>query len=402
MRIYPTLHSRKRADGTHLVQLCLYTAGQPRVFKSLEIWVEHRHWNDKGEIGKRNWIRGSHPDHIALNKKIREEVVAYEALAEANPDYTPKQVLNPPSVAEATASADCVYDYWQAHIQINRHAWSYHTITKHESIMSIVRAFAPELKWADLTKAWISRFIAHRKKDGAKPNTIGTNLSKLRAVCRAAVRDEIVPKDPFDGVTLPSETPDRKKMTKDEIALIESAQGLPRSVDLSRSIYLFQLYTGGLRIGELLPLRWENVNWEKRYFVFYKGKRRSGVKVRVQKAITDLAAPYIAQFLHRRDEGKVWVFPVLSDSVMEATPEMVKTATSAVNSGLYKLAARLGMPRFSTHIARHSFADIARKKGVSIYGISKALGHSRIAMTERYMAGFDQEAADDAVDEAFS
>ena len=55
----------------------------------------------------------------------------------------------------------------------------------------------------------------------------------------------------------------------------------------------------------------------------------------------------------------------------------------------------------STHIARHSFADVARSAGWSIYDISKALRHSSVEMTERYLKAFDTAALDDRMNELF-
>jgi site-specific recombinase XerD len=55
----------------------------------------------------------------------------------------------------------------------------------------------------------------------------------------------------------------------------------------------------------------------------------------------------------------------------------------------------------STHTARHSFADIARKKINNIYNLSKTLGHSDLKITEAYLASFDEEAVDNTLDEVF-
>ena len=55
----------------------------------------------------------------------------------------------------------------------------------------------------------------------------------------------------------------------------------------------------------------------------------------------------------------------------------------------------------SFHIARHSFADLARKSGWSTYDVSKALAHSSLAQTEQYLAGFDAAGLDAKMDGLF-
>ena len=46
------------------------------------------------------------------------------------------------------------------------------------------------------------------------------------------------------------------------------------------------------------------------------------------------------------------------------------------------------------HIARHSFANIARQKNANVYDISNALGHSDIKITETYLSQFDYQSQD--------
>jgi integrase len=50
-----------------------------------------------------------------------------------------------------------------------------------------------------------------------------------------------------------------------------------------------------------------------------------------------------------------------------------------------------------SHTARHTFADLARQGDADLYSISKALGHSSLAITEKYIKGFDQDAVDEVV-----
>jgi integrase len=53
-------------------------------------------------------------------------------------------------------------------------------------------------------------------------------------------------------------------------------------------------------------------------------------------------------------------------------------------------------------MARHSFADRARRAGWSLHTIKDALGHATLAVTERYLAGFDAEVLDARMRELFS
>ena len=63
-------------------------------------------------------------------------------------------------------------------------------------------------------------------------------------------------------------------------------------------------------------------------------------------------------------------------------------AISRCNRALAKIASELGIPKFTTYSARHSFASMLNWRGVDISYISESLGHSSLSVTERYLAGF--------------
>lgn len=53
----------------------------------------------------------------------------------------------------------------------------------------------------------------------------------------------------------------------------------------------------------------------------------------------------------------------------------------------------------SFYVFRHSFAQYALEHpDMDIYKISKALGHSKLKTTERYLKGFDEELLDEEIE----
>ena len=75
---------------------------------------------------------------------------------------------------------------------------------------------------------------------------------------------------------------------------------------------------------------------------------------------------------------------------------------SLLNKYLGKLAALAGIEKkISMHIARHSFANIARQKKANVYDISKALGHTSLKITETYLSKFDTTSQDETMKQVF-
>ncbi|MEO1632485.1 MAG: tyrosine-type recombinase/integrase, partial [Bacteroidota bacterium] len=102
---------------------------------------------------------------------------------------------------------------------------------------------------------------------------------------------------------------------------------------------------------------------------------------------------------------EAFVFPMLEGYDL-STPRKLHNAKSSqnalVNKYLKKIAALAGIETpLSFHIARHSFADVARTSGWSVYDIKNALQHSSLEKTERYLKGFDSDALDARMDDLF-
>ena len=100
-------------------------------------------------------------------------------------------------------------------------------------------------------------------------------------------------------------------------------------------------------------------------------------------------------------ESKGYLFPIL-DKQKHKTPmqkrNRIHKILVKVNRNLKILAAQLGVEaNITTYVARHSFASVLKKSGVSIALISEALGHSDLGTTQVYLDSFDDEQIDEAM-----
>ncbi len=117
--------------------------------------------------------------------------------------------------------------------------------------------------------------------------------------------------------------------------------------------------------------------------------------------------PFLQYSLSKQKINKEnYLFPLLSSGIEYRSDRVLKQKISScnalVNKNLKKLMKITGVKtNISFHIARHSFADYARRQGMDLYAISKALGHQSLSITEQYLKSFDQETIDSAMDELF-
>lgn len=144
---------------------------------------------------------------------------------------------------------------------------------------------------------------------------------------------------------------------------------------------LFILYSSGLRISELLNLKREDIDPDRKVIYVRGGKGR--------KDRVTLLSPLAYEFLiHYLDAYKpvTWLFE---------SPTGSQYSARSVNNFINVIAKKAGiLKRVSAHTLRHSFATHLLEHGTDLRYIQTLLGHENSKTTERYAQvtrrGFDQ------------
>jgi integrase/recombinase XerD len=140
-----------------------------------------------------------------------------------------------------------------------------------------------------------------------------------------------------------------------------------------RAMILLLLRTG-MRIGELLHTRLDDVNLtERRIEIFEAQKNRVGRVV----YISDDALSALKQSLAQRDRISDYVF-----CGHRGRPLSYEAARSMFTKYLAK--AGLAHKRYTLHALRHTFASELLNAGMRLECLQQLLGHSSIEMTRRY------------------
>lgn len=91
-----------------------------------------------------------------------------------------------------------------------------------------------------------------------------------------------------------------------------------------------------------------------------------------------------------------YIFPIFGKDV-EALSEkqvydLVSNRLSQYNQDLKMVKALCGLStNLTSHTARHTFSDLSRKLGISIYDISQSLNHSDLKTTQSYLKSKDYQ-----------
>lgn len=132
------------------------------------------------------------------------------------------------------------------------------------------------------------------------------------------------------------------------------------------------LYSTGIRIGELVRLNVDDIDFEEREcIVFGKGDKERRVYFDAKTKI------HLIGYINSRSDDNPALFVTL-----DAPYDRLKI--SGVEIRLRRLGRELGINRIHPHKFRRTMATRAIDKGMPVEQVQKLLGHSQIDTTMRY------------------
>ncbi|HEY2705025.1 MAG TPA: tyrosine-type recombinase/integrase [Candidatus Dormibacteraeota bacterium] len=218
------------------------------------------------------------------------------------------------------------------------------------------------------------RALYRRLVDGGlSPTTVRHVHGVLRRALGQAARDGLVARNVAALVTPPRRAePGRNVLDPDQArAFLEAARG-----DRLEALYVLAVTTG-MREGELLALRWADVDLSAGV-VSVRGTKTAGS--RRQVALTNLA---VAALRHRREAAAVeaGIIGNPGDLVFPSTAGTPILASNLIRRSFAPLLGRAALPRIRFHDLRHTAATLMLGRGVHPKIVSEMLGHATIAIT---------------------
>ena len=242
-----------------------------------------------------------------------------------------------------------------------------------------------------------------RKGRPLSPTTIRRIHGVLRSALNSAVRRRLLSFNPADHIELAPETPRRPRPWT-----AKQAQTFLASIESDRLPYHLLLVTG-LRRGEAIGLRWEDVDLDSRgLFVVQQitevngrpvvgtPKTKRGVRLVPvdSETVALLCRHREGQQLERSAWGPEWDDEGLVFTREDGSP----LRPGYVTRHFEKLAQDAGLPPLRLHDLRHTNASLALQAGVDLKVVSERLGHSQLAVTADLYThvhrGLGQDAAD--------
>ena len=220
-----------------------------------------------------------------------------------------------------------------------------------------------------LDASFIEAFDFHlRIERRLKPNTVVTILAPLLTSMRIAQHRNFIAHSPFLGYKLESPVFQIRSLSKEEFERLVSTPIQALELCFVRDLFLFSCFTG-ISFVDLKNLTWkEIVREEDGSWWISKSRQKTGIPFNVK--LLDIPVRIIEKY--REFSNGDLVFHVFYQS--------------KINKLLKEVAQLCGINRaLSFHQSRHTFASqVCLSQGVPIESVSRMLGHTNIATTQRY------------------
>jgi integrase len=245
-------------------------------------------------------------------------------------------------------------------------------------------------KLSEISRADIQDLADRLVAEGLDPSTVRNVLMPLRVIYRRAVARGEVAVNPTMTLELPAVRGRRDRIASPE----EAAQLLAALPEQDRALWAAAMY-GGLRRGELMAVRWEDIDLSNGVIRVERSwdpqsgpvEPKSGAGRRNVPIAKVLREQLVGQRLrHGRNEGLAFgrdpTRPFNHTSILRRAERAWQEAE---------------LNAISLHECRHTFASLMIAAGVNAKALSVYMGHSSVTITlDRYghlMPGNEEQAA---------
>ena len=228
-----------------------------------------------------------------------------------------------------------------------------------------------------LSDGRVDRIESKKQPKGLSAKTVRNIHQIISSALKLAVEQKLIARNPAEGCALPKV--ERKEM---QTLPVEQLTSFLREAKESGvyEMYYIDLATG-LRRGELLGLKWSDIDLEKG-------------DLRVQRQIGRIDGKIIEMPLKTKNAYRT--LPLSADAINVLMQQRRKTGNSewvflsptggpmspdSVLHMLHRILKRAGLPKVRFHDLRHTFATLALQNGVDIKTVSGMLGHFSAGFT---------------------
>lgn len=362
-------------------------------YQSLGISIKVEQWDFKTNQPK---AKCPNRDRIILliNEKISEIQKAALDKKIAGKDFTATTLIE-----STTNKTTCktVGEYYLTYIQNlkkeNRIRYAGMFEVSYSSFIKFNKHL--DIPFSDIDMAWLKRYELWMKEQNLSVSTISTRIRHLRAVFNLAITEHSIKNDcyPFHSykVSKLNKQTAKRALSKQDILKVMQYKATSPMECLAIDVFVFSYLNAGINFIDISKLKHSNII--ENHLTYNREKTKKLISIPLQAEALEIIAKY-------KKVKSPYLFPVLSPfhkTEIQIANRLHKVLAK-INKHLKHIGEKLELPiPLTTYVARHSYATVLKRAGVSTSIISESLGHSSEKITQVYLDSFDSTQINEAM-----
>jgi len=242
-------------------------------------------------------------------------------------------------------------DRYLEYSKTNKRAWQ-----RDELSLKHLKSFFKGKTLQQITPWLIEKYKSERKQK-VKPSTVNRELDTLRHMLNMAVIWKNIEESPYKGIK-------HFKVNNSNLRILSNSEfnDLYEAASSELRPILLTAYTTGMRLGEILNLKWKDVSLKEDYILVRDSKNYESRTISIHPTLGETF-----HHLKKRSES-----------------EFVFEGRKTIKRAWQKALRLSGIAHCRFHDLRHTFASNLAMNGVDIVTVAELMGHKDLSMTKRY------------------
>lgn len=392
------LDNRKiRKDGTFPLVFRIYKDRQNYTSISTGHYLFEKDW-DENKRAIRGSFKGSN-SVTWLNNYLLKQKAAYVdilgKLAEKNElEYLSTSDLRNIILGKSVKTSKKFFEYTELLIEELLSMKRVGNARIYKSVMNVLKTYRKnkDFRFEEITFDFLKKFeVYFFSKEGNSYNGLSVYMRTIRAIYNRAIKDKLVSKEmyPFEHYKIKSDPTAKRAISISEIKAIEQLT-LEDEHPLfhTKNYFLVSFYLMGIPFTDLAHLTRKNIIGDRIQYARQKTNKKYDI------SITLGCSEIINYYLTKYPQSE-YIFPIINRTTAIGEYKDIEWARSRYNKKLRKIAEMCGIEsNLTSYVSRHSFATLAKNKGIPITAISEMLGHESVKTTQVYLDSLPSDLID--------
>lgn len=396
---FKTVLRKKKLDTNKYPIYLRITKDRKTIFFRTPYTSLETEWDKKqGKFNKNS------TDYLNKNRlllKFTDKAISVVTELEQNKsDYTLLDIEKTLRI-EANPTGKVIYLFWQEIINEQKTAGRTGNARIHSDTLKSVKKFSKikELTFHEITPEFLEKYESWLRSKGGTDGGIGVKMRSIRAIfntaiIRGRVKGDIYPFKTYKISKLKGKGIKKALKLEDVQKIAQLDLDEHQTLVDTRNYFIFSFYSRGMNFADMANLKWSDISDGRIYYT--RSKTKGNFQIKILPPVQEILDYYKG----KRNQTD-YVFPILleKDMTFSHLENRKSKVLKKYNKRLKEIASLCEIDKpVSSYVARHSYANCLKQKGISTDIISESMGHQNIAITQAYLKELDSSMIDEAME----